>query len=89
MMRTDIQEIYATAIRPLPDEEKLQIATLILEDVTKKNVSGGEPKKRKRKDGDITKFFGAVSLGHATGSDNESIDADLARSYADNHENED
>ncbi len=27
-----------------------------------------------------------VSLGHATGSDNESIDADLATEYADNHE---
>ena len=30
--------------------------------------------------------FGAVNLGHATGADNESIDADLARAYADNHE---
>jgi predicted transcriptional regulator len=30
--------------------------------------------------------FGAVNLGHATGADNESIDADLARTYADTHE---
>jgi predicted transcriptional regulator len=30
--------------------------------------------------------FGAVNLGHATGADNESIDADLARAYADPHE---
>jgi hypothetical protein len=30
--------------------------------------------------------FGNVDLGYPTGSDNESIDADLAREYADNHE---
>ena len=29
---------------------------------------------------------GAINLGYATGADNESIDADLAREYADNHE---
>lgn len=28
------------------------------------------------------RHFGAVNLGHATGVDNESIDADLARTYA-------
>ncbi len=30
--------------------------------------------------------FGAVSLGNPNGSDNESIDADLAREYGDTHE---
>ncbi len=30
--------------------------------------------------------FGAVDLGCPTGVDNEQIDADLARAYADNHE---
>lgn len=30
--------------------------------------------------------IGAVSLGHPTGADNESIDRDLAREYADTHE---
>lgn len=35
-MQTDIQEIYQKTILPLPDREKLQIATLILEDVTGK-----------------------------------------------------
>lgn len=29
--------------------------------------------------------FGSVDLGRATGSDNESIDADLVRAYADRH----
>jgi hypothetical protein len=30
--------------------------------------------------------FGEVNLGRPTGADNESIDADLARAYADSHE---
>lgn len=32
------------------------------------------------------RHFGAVNLGHATGTDNDEIDADLARAYADSHE---
>lgn len=32
--------------------------------------------------------IGAVSLGYPTGSDNEIIDADLAREYGSNHEDE-
>ncbi len=30
--------------------------------------------------------FGEINLGYPTGADNESIDADLAREYANNHE---
>jgi hypothetical protein len=32
------------------------------------------------------RHFGAVNLGHPTGADNAGIDADLARAYADRHE---
>ena len=32
------------------------------------------------------RHFGEVNLGRATGADNESIDADLARAYAVDHE---
>ena len=32
------------------------------------------------------RHFGAVDLGHPTGTDNEQIDADLTRAYSDNHE---
>jgi hypothetical protein len=32
------------------------------------------------------RHFGEVDLGAPTGLDNETIDADLAREYADNHE---
>lgn len=31
-------------------------------------------------------LFGSVDLGHPTGTDNEGIDADLAREYGDTHE---
>jgi hypothetical protein len=34
----------------------------------------------------LEQFFGSVSLGHATGADNESIDRDLARVYANEDE---
>ena len=34
------------------------------------------------------RHFGSVDLGYATGSDNESIDADLAREYGSTHEEE-
>jgi len=37
-MQTDIQEIYTKTISPLPNSAKLQIATLILEDVTGKTA---------------------------------------------------
>ena len=37
-------------------------------------------------DDPFARQFGNVDLGAPTGSDNESIDADLAREYADNHE---
>jgi hypothetical protein len=32
------------------------------------------------------RHFGELDLSHATGVDNEQIDADLAREYADSHE---
>ncbi|MEJ7712808.1 MAG: hypothetical protein WKF84_23905 [Pyrinomonadaceae bacterium] len=80
-MAIDIQEIYATAIRPLPDKEKLQLATLILEEVTRK----GEDEKPRR-EGDITKFFGMWKGDDENGSDNEQIDRDLARAYAQEYE---
>ena len=32
------------------------------------------------------RHFGEVDLGRATGADNESIDADLVKEYADSHE---
>ena len=34
----------------------------------------------------LQQHCGAVSLGHPTGAENESIDADLAREYGSTHE---
>lgn len=81
-MSTTVQEIYAKTIRPLADKEKLEIATLILEEVTKKDKS----EKPKREGGDITKFSGMFKGGDPNGSDNKKIDADLARSYLEDYE---
>jgi predicted transcriptional regulator len=36
----------------------------------------------------LRRHAGAASLGHPTGADNESIDADLAREYGSTHEEE-
>lgn len=38
-MQIDVQELYTKTILPLPNSAKLQIATLILEDVTGKTAS--------------------------------------------------
>lgn len=40
------------------------------------------------KGGKLSDLFGTASLGHATGLDNEEIDADLAREYANTHEDQ-
>jgi len=39
-----------------------------------------------RKPGALRDLFGSVDLGRPLGIDNETIDADLAREYADTHE---
>lgn len=36
----------------------------------------------------LSDLFGMASLGHPTGLNNEQIDADLAREYANTHEDE-
>lgn len=81
-----VTEIYAKSIRQLGEGEKLELATLILEDISqlKKKRNG-----HTNGNGGLKALFGSVSLGHPTGADNESIDADLAREYASRHEDED
>lgn len=43
---------------------------------------------REARRGSLRRHFGAVNVPDPTGADNEAIDADLAREYADNHEEE-
>ncbi len=84
-MQTDIKEIYQKTILPLSEKDQLKLASLILEKVGSKD----ETEKPKRKTGgDIRKFFGIFDSGDPDSADNERIDADLARAYADNHEDE-
>ena len=82
-----VTEIYARSIRPLGEGEKLELATLILEDISqsKKKKANGHP----NGNGGLKELFGSVSLGHPTGADNESLNADLAREYKSRHEDED
>lgn len=80
-MQSNLQEIYATTIEPLSKEEQLRLAILVLEKVAGRTLSNGESLEPKRQ-GDITKFFGFWKGGSADDSDNEKIDADLARAYA-------
>ncbi len=76
-MAVSVQELYQQAVRPLPERERLTLAALILQDIS---WSAG-PDQPARK-GDIRKFFGIWKGGDANGSDNEQIDRDLARAYA-------
>jgi len=83
-MQSDIQEVYREQILPLDEKERLKLAALILNDISNKPERNGEAQTA----GGIREMFGSVSLGHPTGSDNDSIDADLAREYGSTHEDE-
>lgn len=83
-MPSTIQEVYREQILPLNEKERLKLAALIINDISNKPETNGETKST----GGIREMFGSVSLGHPTGSDNESIDADLAREYGSMHEDE-
>ena len=84
-----VQEIYSTSIRPLGESEKLQIATLILEEITQirkdRQVSDTEKAFARQR---LRQFAGSVGSGNANSSDNEQIDKDLALEYLNAHENE-
>jgi predicted DNA-binding antitoxin AbrB/MazE fold protein len=74
-MTKQIEAVYENGVlRPVQPielpEGKRPSLILITHDVEEPTRNGK---------GDITRFFGAVSLGHPTGTDNESIDRDLAR----------
>lgn len=83
-MSTTVHDIYSKTIRPLPDKEKLEIATIILEEIT-----GKDQERKPGRTGDISKYIGMFNTGDPNGSDNERIDADLAGAYAKDHEDED
>lgn len=81
-MEDNIQDFYRRNVRPMTEDERKRLATLILNELSQ------ETNRKPKRKGDITKFFGMYKGGDPNGSDNEKIDADLARAYADDHESE-
>lgn len=80
-MSVNVQELYQQTVLPLPERERLELLALIANDLAQPHPLNGAPQPTKRK-GDITKFFGSWKGGRADDSNNEKIDADLARGYA-------
>ncbi|HLA96608.1 MAG TPA: hypothetical protein VK612_12870 [Pyrinomonadaceae bacterium] len=76
------QEVYRTNILPMSEEERLKLAALIINDLQVHQKSNFGVKKA----GGIRELFGSENLGYPTGTDNDSIDADLASEYANDHE---
>ena len=76
------EEVY----QPLVDEALKQGRTP--EEEASVRLQRSVPIRKNNRKGDITKFFGMFDSGDPDSSDNERIDADLAREYGDNHEDE-
>ncbi len=83
-MQNSIQEVYREQILPLDEKERLKLAALIPNDISNKPETNGETKSG----GGIREMFGTWNSGNPHSSDNEQIDADLARAYADTHDDE-
>lgn len=82
-----VQEIFSTSIRPLEENEKLEPATLILEEVTQtrknRQLTDGEKAAARAR---LRQFAGSVSSGTPDLSENDRIDKDLAGEYLETHE---
>jgi hypothetical protein len=85
-MSTDVHELYQHAIRPMSEQDRLELIALIISDLKQPRITNGElPHSGKN----LSDLFSSVSLGYPTGIDNEKIDADLAHEYGSTHEDED
>jgi len=83
-MPSTIQKVYREQILPLDEKERLKLAALIINDISNKPETNGEAKSA----GGNREMFGTWSSGNPHSSDNEQIDADLAREYSSTHEDE-
>lgn len=73
----------------MSEAERLKLAALIINEITEMSVAGdGSASNTERKKGSIRELFGKGRSGDPNGSDNERIDADLARAYLDTHDDE-
>lgn len=66
---------------PLPAQEEVLEA---VEQIEGRYLTSGD--QNDRANGGIEALFGSISLGFATGTDNEKIDEDLVREYNDTHD---
>lgn len=76
-MEPNLNSIFNDALR-LPVDDQRKLADKLL-----RNTS-----RMRKKQGDLTKYLGIFDSGDPRSADNEKIDADLAREYADDHEPE-
>lgn len=84
-----VNEIYKTSIRPLGESEKLEIASLILDELAQSRKGGQISPDNKRKARQrLREFAGSVAGGNPNASDNEKIDSDLAAEYLNTHEDD-
>jgi len=83
-MPSNVQEVYRVQVLKLNEKERLKLAALIINDISNKPETNGEAKSA----GGIREMFGSWSSGNSRSSDNEQIDADLAKAYADTHDDE-
>ena len=83
-MQSTIQEVYREQILAFNEKDRLKLAALIISDISNQPETNGEPKNA----GGIREMFGSWSSGNPHSSDNEQIDADLARAYADSHDDD-
>ncbi|HEY0604026.1 MAG TPA: hypothetical protein VGD58_14000 [Herpetosiphonaceae bacterium] len=86
-------EMYA-AIERQAAEEQISPAQVVASSLEQHfRQERGAPKRIQRSEAELQaarerfeRLIGAVDLGHPTGADNDSIDADLSRHYADTNE---
>ena len=73
-MTADLNTVLDAALK-LPPGDRAELKRLL---------DKADAPRRERK-GDITKFFGTFDSGDPDSGNNEKIDVDLAREYADDH----
>ncbi len=74
-----VKEIYQQTVRPLPAQERLELAALILAEIALPERPMLAEEERKEALAKLLRFAGAVSSGNSRSADNEQIDVDLAR----------
>jgi hypothetical protein len=80
-MSDHVQEFYQQAVRPLPAQERLRLAALILAEIAWPDRMPLSEQDRKDALDQLLRHAGAVRSSNPRSADNEQIDADLAREY--------